>query len=199
MQAYQFAFVHLRLPSTSPVGGDKRKRHKEAVKTVGLLYFKLRTTPPIQALTFTYSHTELSFFSWAHSHVRHSEPAVKLIASTSFQGHTITPSSPALLHEYIEERFPATLFHDWIPKDKRKKEKKKRGKWKGRGGKQEQGVFYGLVRWKCNIIQIWITQIWKYSNLVYIHCKHTCICKHLSSLASVRHVRKSVKVTDIRS
>lgn len=45
MQAYQFAFVHLRLPSASPVVADKRKRHKDAVKTVRLPYFKLPTTP----------------------------------------------------------------------------------------------------------------------------------------------------------
>ncbi len=119
------------------------RRHKEAIKMGRLPYFKHfyishsshRHHPcsnfPLQ------SHRTISFPP--PSHVQHSQPAVKLIASTSFQGHTITPTSQSLLHEYIEERFPATLFHDWIPKDKREKRKK----WgNGKGGEgAETGCF----------------------------------------------------------
>lgn len=120
-------------------GGD-RKRHKEAVKMWRLPYFKVTTFPT----TLTCHHSCFHFHlqsHWAiffppHSDVQHLQPAVKLIGSTSFQGHTITPTSPALLHEYIEKRFPATLFHDWIPKDKRKKEKM--GNEKGRGGSRSK-------------------------------------------------------------
>lgn len=83
------------------------------------------------SLSVTLSH----LFSSTLSLVQHSWPATKPIASTSFQGHTITTTSRALLHEYIEERFPATLFHDWIPKDMRKRRKKlEMGKWKERRG-----------------------------------------------------------------
>lgn len=32
--------------------------------------------------------------------------------------HNNSQLQPALLHEYIEGRFPATLFHDWTPKDR---------------------------------------------------------------------------------
>lgn len=99
--------------------------------------------------------------------IQHSGPSVKTIASTSFQGHTITSRSSAFLHEYTEKRF---CQHKAVIEFPRTKEGKRGGRnresWNGKGElKKEQGV--------CGVIEVRMHHIlekmqkWK-STLAYV-------------------------------
>lgn len=109
----------LFISTCEPVFGENRK----GTEIGRLPHFLTLNIPhnssPVTVPANVHLQSRWAIFAPFHSHVQHSQPPVKLIGSTSFQGHTITPTSQALLHEYIEERFPATLLHDWIPKDER--------------------------------------------------------------------------------
>lgn len=193
MQAYQFAIVHLHLLSMSmslatidkAQGGHKNGQ----IASFSTLNISHNSRCHNTCSNFHLQSCCTIFFQ-PHSHVQHSQPAVKLIASTSFQGHTITPSSPALLHEYIEERFPATLFHDWIPKDKSKKKGKiENGEMGREGRKQAQGVSKVYCGENVTLQKI-SYKTPKYENTITLF---TCTCV----LSTHTHIQTPLQVSDL--
>lgn len=86
------SFIH------QPAIGNNGKWHEEAIKMTISSYFKNKK----RKISCSSSHMPTSTCSQSpappsppahpYPHVQHSQPAVKLIASTSFQGHTITAS-----------------------------------------------------------------------------------------------------------
>lgn len=106
-----------------------------------VLLFPTNLKLTICSVRFTYR--QLSYWTFHYYyyylfyliHVLHSQPPVKLIASTSFQGHTITPTSQALLHEYMGFQQHYSMIE--FPRTGGKKNKTL-GKWKAREHKGEE-------------------------------------------------------------
>lgn len=158
------SIFHLQAPSLVTMGGkkgmgrpEKKKCRFPSLKNSQ----RLRQLNRMRAPTSTYSHTKpppppppqhtpLSLFTCS-TFTAGSETDSIYIISRAYNNSQL---QPALLHEYIEGRFPATLFHDWTPKDKRlgREEKKWKfgGKWRG-SGESWTRCFEGLACRKCSI------------------------------------------------
>lgn len=139
LQAYHFAIVRLHLSSTSLPLVTMEKGTRKPYKWPYLLIFKKKKERKSAATAHT--HTRPSYSTCSTFTTSSETDSIYIISRT----HNNSQLQPALLHEYMEGRVPATLFHDWTPKDRSGVGWKGKGKWWARrqcwmrcGGKMQR-------------------------------------------------------------
>lgn len=106
----------------------RKKERKSAAEAHVHFNFHLQSNPSTTVPTCPSCSTCSTFTASSET------DSIYIISRT----HNNSQLQPALLHEYIEGRFPATLFHDWTPKDTSEVG------WKGRGKREMASETAGL-------------------------------------------------------